>query len=438
MHPATTLRQGGTFINGRRPALPHLARTWAKLLVCLSLVACGSPNTSPSASAGQPAMPSASIEPSASAGGSTAQDGGTASPTPASPPPWSAGSIETVDMATAWGVVHVIDLPTAIGKDRMFGFAQAATPDGRWLIGTNMPRTEASGAVYAVLYSPTTRQMVTMRQLTDARSQIIWAWADDRWVVWTEAADDPNFFAWHLYAYDRVNGSSKEIAQASMTAGKPVPGPLTRPFVDHGRVVWAQFIGPFGPGTLRNAVVRMANLATGATTTLAVSAGQPTFSWPWVSWGVATGTGSGHTLLTNLETGAHLRLDVRPATLALTGTSVAYNDADSQALFLIDDIRRKPPNALLVLRAEPTSGIHFEWPTLSARILAWAQVETTLVYDRAERRLVVLPVSHMAVSSWVGGRLLVWYDSIAMQQGETRLPAPIIHVIDTTTLPVKH
>ncbi len=339
-------------------------------------------------------------------------------------------------MATAWGAVHVIDLPTAIGKDRMFGFAQAATPDGRWLIGTNMPRTEASGAVYAVLYSPTTRQMVTMRQLTDARSQIIGASADDRWVVWAEAADDPTF--WHLFAYDRVTGTSHEVAQTATAGGSPVPGPVSGPVVDHGRAFWAQFVDPLGSAKPRHAVVRMANLDTGVSTTPAVSAGQPTFSWPWVSWGVATGTGSGHTLLTNLETGAHLRLDVRPATLTLTGTSVAYNDADSQALFLIDDIRRKPPNALLVLRAEPTSGIHFEWPTLSTRILAWAQVETTLVYDRAEHRLVVLPVSHMAVSSWVSGRLLVWYDSIAQQQGELRLPTPFLHVIDTTTLPVKH
>ena len=431
---------GHTSIYGERPAWPLPARKWASIaaiVVCLSLAGCASPIASPSGSAGQPAE-TASAQPSATAGSPTPLDTGSALPTPVASSPGSSGSVGAVDMATAWGTVHVTDLPTAIGSDRVFGFDGAATPDGRWLVGTNRPRAETSGSRYAVLYNITSRRMVTMRQLADARSQIIWASADDRWIVWAEANDDPNFFNWRLYAYDRATGTVKEITRASIVGGKPVAGPLPLPVVDHGRVVWGQFVGPFGPGTLQNAVVRMADLATGSTKTLAVSAGQPAFSWPWVSWGVVTSVGSGYTLLSNLETGDHVRLAVRPATFALDGTSAAYNDTDSLALFLIDDIRRRPPNAALLLRIDPSSGIHVEWPSLSARIVAWSQNQSTHVYDRAERRLVVLPVSHISVGSWVGGRVLLWYDSIAPQQGSDRLPTPFLHIIDTSTLPVRH
>jgi hypothetical protein len=340
----------------------------------------------------------------------------------------------------AWGNVTIHALPSGLPDNRVFVFLNAATPDGQWLIGANEPRDFIANTTrlsYAVLYNIATQQMVTMHALLHPQSQILAASADDRWVVWSEADDQPDFFDWALFAYDRQSGQVRQLGQAALNNGKPVQGPSPMPVVDHGKVIWGQPIGPVSPGTLDNAVVRMDDLATGQVTTLATKAGNPYLAWPWVAWGQITTGSNGYVTLKNLETGQSEQLPAQPASLEIVGMSVAYDDTTS--VFLINDIAQGTDHQQILATAANVTD-HLQFVSLNDRLVAWSQSTVTQVWDRALRRLVVLPVINGESDSWVGGRTLVWLEPEpkAQQDQDTRnglTPTPTFKVIDTTTLP---
>jgi hypothetical protein len=223
-----------------------------------------------------------------------------------------------------------------------------------------------------------------------------------------------------------------------MANGQPVPGPAPMPIVDHGQAVWGQAIGPVGPDTFQNAVVRMEDLTTGQMTTLATKAGAPTFQWPWIIWGQVTTGSDGYENIKNLQTGQQMQLQAKAATLALDGTSLAYDDINS--LYLIDDFTQTPlkPNQLM----SASGSIHFQWVTLSDRLVAWTEDAGVEVWDRTQHVFVRLPISNGRSDSWMQGRVLVWFDPepADQQQQDIRnnlLPTPTLDILDTTTLPTK-
>lgn len=341
----------------------------------------------------------------------------------------------------AWGNVEIRRLPSALADNRVFVFDNAATPDGQWLIGANEPRDFINNTTrlsYIVLYNVADQQMRTIRPLLHPKSQILAASADDRWIVWSEADDQPNFFDWTLFAYDRQSGQTRQIAQATQINGQPVQGPSPMPVVDHGQVVWGQATGPVSPETLDNAIVRMEDLTTGHVTTPATKAGNPYLAWPWVAWGqLATGSG-GHVVIKNLESGQSLEIQKQPTGLAIVGTSLAYDDTTS--VYLIGDITHGIDNPQMLATAVNEAD-HLQFVTLNERLVAWTQDSVTQVWDRAEQRLVSLPVTNGQSDSWVGGRTLVWLqpESKEQQDQDSRnnlIPTPIFNVLDTTTLPV--
>jgi hypothetical protein len=344
-------------------------------------------------------------------------------------------------LQNAWGKVAIHTLPSALADNRVFVFENAATPDGQWLIGANEPRDfikNTKRLSYAVLYNIATRKMVTIRALLHPKSQIIAASADDHWVVWSEADDQPNFFNWVLFAYDRQSGVTRQLAQAALVNGRPPSGPSPQPIVDHGRVIWGQALGPVSPNTLSNAVAQMADLTTGQVTTLATKAGNPHLAWPWVSWNQITSGSNGLVVLKNLETGQSAQLLAQPSGFALVGTSLAYDDVTS--VYLVDNF---PQNANhgRTLATALNEADHLQFVTLNDRLVAWSQDSVTQVYDRAEQRLVVLPVTDGQSDSWVGGRTLVWLqpESKTQQAKDVKsglIPAPTFKVIDTTMLPI--
>jgi len=325
----------------------------------------------------------------------------------------------------AWGNVSIRSLPGTLAGNRQFILENAATPDGQWLVGVSQPADFVKNTTqpsYLILYGVTTGQVVTMRQLLHQQSQVIGVSADDRWVVWSEAADQPNFFDWTLFAYDRQTHVVRQIAQAVRSENGPVHGPVPYPVVDHGHVLWGQAIGEVGSDTLQNAVVMMEDLNTGEKTTLATKAGSPAIGWPWVAWDQQTTGSQGYVDLSNLVTGQHMTWSKQPATVAIAGTSIAYDDEYS--IHIIDDFTHAPINAQLITGA--TNGDYAEFTSLNDRLIAWISTSSSLVYDRVEHRLVELPPSSgvtPGVIRWVMGRLLVWLD------------VSTLYVIDTRTLP---
>lgn len=348
-------------------------------------------------------------------------------------------------MRQAWGNATVLRLPTVLSNNRYFGFDEAATPDGQWLVGDNQPRNFIRNPglpSYAVLYNVATHQMVTMQQLQTPQSQIIGASADADWVVWEEADDAPSFFDWTMLAYNRRLGQTERLGQAVKgTNGQSVSGPFSGPVVDHGHVLWSQPIGPVSAQSLSNSVVRMEDLTTGTMTTLAISAGDVNLSWPWASWAQSGPEGAGYIQFRNLLTGQTARLDDMANYLAIAGASIAYVD-DPISLNLVDDFMRgtSDPESLPIPNPQ-----YLEFVTMNDRLVAWDNNGDpdpgAMVYDRQLERFVSLPVTYQrSSSSWVGGHLLVWADpeSAAQQtqDGQAGLtPAVTFDVIDTSTLP---
>jgi hypothetical protein len=104
---------------------------------------------------------------------------------------------------------------------------------------------------------------------------------------------------------------------------------------------------------------------------------------------------------------------------------------------LIDDITQGT-NAY----TQPVSGSDtFQYVTLNTCLVAWSAFSATEVYDRAERRLVTLPVTNGKSDSWVGFHTLVWPEPEpkAQQDYDTQhnlIPAPTWNIIATSRLPV--
>ncbi|MGH2511292.1 MAG: hypothetical protein ACRDGQ_01255 [Candidatus Limnocylindrales bacterium] len=323
-------------------------------------------------------------------------------------------------------------LPLAIGTDRTFVFDNVGTPDGAWLIGVSQPNEfpQTTKPSEAVLYRVADGTLRTMAQLETPTSQVLAASSDGHWVVWSEAADQPYFYDWRLRAYDITTGAVSELARAVDVNGSPVPGPYPVPSVSNGLAVWGQAVGPMGanPSEMSNGVVREADLATGRISTLATSAGMPVIAWPWITWGVWSG-GTGYTRIEDLGTKQISRLDVMPPTIALNGRSAAYNDVESHSVFLIDDVAQ---SAARLIAQGVDAADHLEWITLNSRLVAWAQSTTTQVYDRAEQRVVALPMTFGRSAVYMCGPLAVWEDFDPGASGQDN-PTHLV-ILDSTYL----
>ena len=118
----------------------------------------------------------------------------------------------------AWGNIPILSLPTDIGNNQALVFEQAATPDGQWLVGSIVPRDFEQNATqpsYLALYNIHTRQIERIHALLAPKSQVLGASIDDHWIAWSEADDQPTFFDWTIFLYNRDSGQTRELALAS-------------------------------------------------------------------------------------------------------------------------------------------------------------------------------------------------------------------------------
>ncbi|MEO7000228.1 MAG: hypothetical protein ABI068_00325, partial [Ktedonobacterales bacterium] len=247
-----------------------------------------------------------------------------------------------------------------------------------------------------------------------------------------------------MFLYDLDTGAVHELAHAPHVNGQPVHGPNTPPVVSKNHVIWSESLAPIQQGndaSLQNAVVRIEDLTTGQVTTLATKAGQSNLSWPWACWGQITSGSGGYVEFKNLVTGQQEQLHSQPATIALNGSSVVYDD--SVSVYFIDDITKGANNPATIVQANPAQEEHYEFVSLSDRLISWRQDDQQgTVWDRAQQRIVILPMTNPVQQplSWSGQHILVWFDpeTQAQQTYDAQhnfTPTPTIDVIDTTTLP---
>lgn len=284
-------------------------------------------------------------------------------------------------------------------------FENAATPDGRELVLGIQPRdflsTDQPSSI--ALYDIATDAITPIAALQSPASQIIAAAADDHWIAWSEAAD-PNDYAWTLFGYNRQTHRITRIAQAATDAsGQPIPGPAPMPCFAAGRLIWGQAIGPLNPPDLHNAVVRVADPATGTSTTLATSAGSPACGAPWVAWDAGTTA----IVARNLLTGATRTIAEGASSLALSGSSLAYITGDLRAIRLIDDLANPTPATTIV------TGTNLQFVALSPRYVAWDAMSPAVTWDRAANHLRALPQlpGTTTSASWAAANLLIWFDA---------------------------
>lgn len=336
----------------------------------------------------------------------------------------------------AWGPIHTTRLPIAVEADRYFVFSGAGTPEGQFVIGdlvrNDFLNTTSTTPGDVVLYEVPTGKIQKLATMQAPNSQVTSASADEDWIVWMEA-DDADAYNWHLFAADRATRKVHEVAKADTKDGNPVPGPLTFVWVSHGSVVWGQAIGSgITEGSVGNAVVRRHDLTTGKTETLATSAGNPALSWPWIAWEEFPAQGSTRTVVANLDTGWKGTLETLPATIVLDRQSAAYSAKDLHSIWLIDDVM-KPLSAMEIARGVDDAD-YLQWPSLNDRIVGWVQDDASVVYDRAEHRLVRLPVAHGWSWGTAAGPNLVWFETDPPHTA-TDHPDWIV-IADTRTFPV--
>lgn len=336
----------------------------------------------------------------------------------------------------AWGPIQTTRLPIAVESGRYFVFSGSATPDGHFLIGdvvrNDFLETSSTTPGDVVLYEVGSAKIHKLATMQSPNSQVTSASADEDWIVWMEA-DDADAYDWHLFAAERATLRVHEVARAATNDGQPVPGPFTFVLVSHGLVVWGQGVGSgISQGSVGNAVVRRHDLARGTTETIASAAGNPAFSWPWIAWEEFLTKGSPKTVVANLETGWTGTLDSLPATLVLDGQSAAYSAKDLHSIWLIDDVT-EPSSANEIARAVDDAD-YLQWPSLNERIVAWVQDDASVVFDRAEHRLVRLPVAHGWSWGTAAGPTLVWFETDP-SHAATDHPDWVV-IADTRTFPV--
>jgi hypothetical protein len=320
---------------------------------------------------------------------------------------------EATPSEVAWGSIQTTRLPIGVEADRYFVFSGSGTPDGRFLIGdvirNHFLDTTSRRPGDVVLYEVASRKIQKLATMQAPNSQVTSASADEDWVVWMEA-DDADAYNWQLFAANRATGKVHQVAKADTKDGNPVPGPLTFVWVSHGSVVWGQGADTgISQGSVGNAVVRRHDLASGTTTTIAKGAGNPTLSWPWVAWEEFPAEAAARTVVANLDTGWTGALDVAPPSIVLDGQSAAYSTKDLHSIWLLDDVMA-PSSATEIARGANVAD-YLQWPSLNERIVGWVQDDVSVVFDRAEHRLVRLPIAQGWSWGTVAGPNLVWFET---------------------------
>jgi hypothetical protein len=289
-------------------------------------------------------------------------------------------------------------LRTLRDPNRVLIFENAATPDGRDLVLGIQPRAfpETDQPSEIALYDIATAAITPVAALQSPASQIIAAAADAHWIAWSEAAD-PNDYAWTLFAFNRQTQRITRIAQAATDAtGQPIPGPAPMPCFAAGRLIWGQVIGPLNPPDLHNAIIRAADPATGASTTLATSAGSPACGAPWVAWDQGTAAIVAH----NLLTGATRTIPGGASSLALSSASLAYITGDLHAICLIPDLAASTSPTTIV------TGTNLQFVALSPRYVAWDAMSAAVAWDRVTNQSRALPQLPGTTTS-----AAIWFDA---------------------------
>jgi hypothetical protein len=322
-----------------------------------------------------------------------------------------------IPMAEAWGDVPVRSIPIDLGHGRHFVFGGAATPDGTWLVGTSQPDAfDIGGPVTwepgdVVLVRVADGAVLAIARLTSPWMQIGSVATDGRWVVWREDDHGPSAHRPRVRLHDRETGTTRDLTGEARKAGAR----LLDATLTEGHLVLAESPVTSGGRESLDAVVRIEDLRTGAVTTLAEHADHPVASWPWVGWASTDRAEGGpvQVMVTDIETGRRVRLDMAYPALALHGASAVFGTMEHHMLCLVDDLAADAPAEPILVDPD----MDHEWLSVNDRAVGLAQrsvrggelgTEPTQVYDLRLAALIDLPMIVGSSATHALGPLVVW------------------------------
>ena len=356
----------------------------------------------------------------------------------------STGTKDAVDMQTAWGAtLQQAQVKIATDNDHIF-IVDTITPDAKFLVGTVEPRKFGSENAKVALISTSDQQITLIRDLPTPDTQLIGADADSDWIVWSEASRQPDFGDWILYAYNRSTKQIKQISKAPVDKdGNPLASPYVLPKLDHSTVVWEEAttesskVKPIG--------VKSADLVTGQIKTLAPIGRTPHISWPYVGWAEPVSDPSAQEnyaksviVMLNMETGEKKTLHNpnTPLYFSFYKDTVMWITTGGSEVRLTD-INETYQKTL----ATTTSDIeHFQFPTISGRLVTWTSDKTEQVWDLLRNQLVTLS-DQSTVTACANGNGFVWaagtFNDQDLKDKENGLISNrgVYNIIDTSTLP---
>ncbi|MFN8622837.1 MAG: hypothetical protein U0869_19035 [Chloroflexota bacterium] len=343
----------------------------------------------------------------------------------------------SIPMAKAWGDVPIHSIHTDVSGARNLILTGAATPDGRWLVGALMPDAfEVEGKVTwgpgeAVLVRVADGAIHPMARLTLPQSQMGFASADDRWVLWEEEELGPDAWGGRVRLHDRQTGVTRNLTREVTEAGGRLRGAS---LAGDGHLLFE--VEP--ASSPRNAQpvdssVRVKDLRTGKVTILAEHAADPVGDWPWVAW-VSTDREEGDPrqyTVRNVETGQEVHIDVDNGKPVLHHGSLVFSTMSDGIVCTIDDLTADTPARPIL--ADPDN--QFQWISMNRRAIGLTQSvrgETlgsglTQVYDRQLQAMVDLPMIAGFSDTSALGPLIVW--STPRKHWDD--PNRIIRVVDT-------
>ncbi len=351
-----------------------------------------------------------------------------------------------VSMAQAWGAQiykQVKHIPIVLGSDNSYSlFEQSITEDGKFLLATYNPSDAENNPdkqPRVMIIDIASGQSTEIGRTPKAAVEPYGVNGDDNWIIWTQAPQGPGFFSdWVIYAYNRADHSTKELARAARGKdGMPVLGSDGSAQIDHGRVVWSEGVQD-DPKAASHTFVRMMDMNTGQVTTLSSHGLYPMISWPHVAWielqlppegspTPAPGQAKAAITVLNLENGKKrvLTKPDKPSSMALYKNSFVWISSDSKRV-LLTDLDETFEQTIAVIRG----GGSFQNPSMNDRLITWGSQSDPVVWDRKQNKLITVASSD-ASHLFVGPHDFVWeghpHDAPKADSG--------INILDTTQLP---
>ncbi len=355
----------------------------------------------------------------------------------------------SLNLADAWGpqVLSQTQRLSAhlMGADRLG--VQSIAPDGAFLLASANPPLPADGSS-TIADKPTKLIIVDLPSLhahdvaTPAKAGVVpyGARIAENWIVWAQAPQEPGFFSdWELYAYNRADGSIKQLAKAAHNKdGLPVQGSDGSPTIDHGIVVWAEAVADAGQPYQNT--IKALDLASGQSRVLSAGGFAPRISWPYAAWleirdRPDTTDPQGKSVqrtavivVLDLQHGTKMELvkPDRPVEFALYRDSIAWIGTKRDRITLTN-VAETVVQALPLGRPSTV----FEQLTMNDRLVAWLGGEQPQVWDRRKNNLITLGPHLSSGGQFVTNQHLVWFEQTDFSpQGSAT-----INILDTSQLP---